>query len=114
VIFDDGSVIGPAEMGLVANFKAAVDAKQDLMEEISARLANGESLHQILASMPVNPDKALHALDPNSIYKMYRRDYLDELVTTERNFGEEAAKRSLAYHKYSIRPNIHKAENTEK
>ena len=38
-VFDDGEVVGPDEIGMLPTFQATLDAKQDLMEEISTRLS---------------------------------------------------------------------------
>ena len=53
-------------------------------------------------------------LDPNATYAAFRQQYLDELTTTEQNFGEEAAMRSLKHHKYDNRPNIHRRDDKDK
>jgi hypothetical protein len=47
-------------------------------------------------------------LDPEDTYATLRQQYLDELTTTERNFGEEMAMRSLKHHHYDTRPNLHR------
>jgi hypothetical protein len=114
-IFDDGEVVGPDEIGMLPTVKATINAKQDLMEEVSSRLAQGQSLHEALASLQseAKPAPKTHApLDPDATYAALRQQYLDELATTERNFGEQVAMRSLQNHKYEIRPDIHRRGNT--
>jgi hypothetical protein len=112
-VLDDGEAIGPDQAGLLPIFKAAVDAKQDLMEEISGRLSQGGSLHEILVSLNNANKRAPRTydpMDPVATYAATRQQYLDELTTTEQNFGEEIALRSLKYHKYDNRSNIHRRD----
>jgi hypothetical protein len=110
-VFDDGEVVGPDQIGMLPTFRATINAKQDLMEEISDRLAQGQFLHEILVALN-SANKAApttHApLDPDGTYASLRQQYLDELTTTEHNFGQEVAMRSLKHHKYDNRPNIHR------
>ena len=107
-VFDDGSVVGPDEDGLVARFRAMVDAQHDLMEEIGSQLAKGQSLHDVLAAMPHEDDKNVHSVAPSEFYRMIRQQILDEMIATEKNFGQEMAMRSFHYHRYEIRPDIHR------
>jgi hypothetical protein len=112
-VLDDGEVIGPDQVGMLPIFKAAVNAKQDLMEEINSRLSQVGSLHEILVSLNNANKKTSQTydpLDPVATYAATRQQYLDELTTTEQNFGEEMALRSLKYHKYDNRPNIHRRD----
>jgi hypothetical protein len=112
-VLDDGEVIGPDQVGMFPIFKAAVNAKQDLMEEISGRLSQGGSLHEILVSLNSankRPPRTYDPMDPIATYAATRQQYLDELTTTEQNFGEEMALRSLKSHKYDNRPNIHRRD----
>ena len=115
--FDDGEVIGPDEIGMLSTFRATVNAKQDLMEEISAKLSQGQTLHQALEALQSAAPKApiTHApLDPDGTYAALRQQYLDELVTTERNYGEQMAMQSIQHHKYNIRPSIHRRSDSQK
>ncbi len=115
-VFDDGEVVGPDQIGMLPTFKATINAKQDLMEEISDRLSQGQSLHEILVALN-SANKAVpktHApLDANGTYAALRQQYLDELTTTEQNFGQEMAMRSLKHHKYDNRPNIHRRDDKQ-
>jgi hypothetical protein len=116
-VLDDGEVIGPDQVGMLPIFKAAVNAKQDLTEEISGRLSQGGSLHGILVSLNnanKNVPQTYDPMDPVATYAATRRQYLDELTTTEQNFGEEVAMRSLKHHKYDNRPNIHRRDDKQK
>ncbi len=113
VVFDDGEAVGPDEVGLLPTLKATIDAKQDLMEEISNKLAKGEMLQNILDTLQktASPLSKTHApLDSVRTYASVRQQYLDELTTTERNFGDDVALQSLQHHKYTIRPNIHRRD----
>lgn len=113
-VFDDGEIVGPDEIGLLPTFKATFDAKQDLMEEISAQLSQGKSLDAILNDLKKTsaPAPTTHApLDPVSTYASLRQQYLDELITTDHNFGEQRALQSLRRHKYKTRPNIHRRDS---
>ena len=116
-IFDDGEIVGPDQIGMAPVFRATINAKQDLMEEISGRLRQGESLREILAALNSAHKRAPQTyapLDPAGAYAALRQQYLDELTTTEQNFGEEMAMRSLHYHKYDTRPDLHRSgESTE-
>lgn len=63
-------------------FKATVDARQDLMEEISNRLSQGESLRTILAALNSSEKRQSRAhlpLDAAGTYAALRQQYLDEL-----------------------------------
>src|ERR1041385_4122338 len=116
-VLDDGEVIGPDRVGMLAIFRAAVNAKQELMEEISGRLSQGGSLHEILVSLNNADKRAPRTYDPmdsGATYAATRQQYLDELTTTERNFGEEVAMRSLQHHKYDNQPNIHRRDDKQK
>lgn len=116
-VFDDGEVVGPDEIGMLPTFQATINAKQDLMEEISAKLAQGQTLRQILEALQSSIPKApiTHApLDPVGTYAALRQQYLNELTTTEHNFGEQMAMQSLQYHKYNTRPNIHRRDSSPK
>ena len=112
-VLDDGEVIGPDQVGMLPAFKATVNAKQDLMEEISSRLSQGGSLHEILVSLNNANKRAPQTydpMDPVATYAATRQQYLDEMTATEQNVGEEMALRSLKYHKYDKRPNIHRRD----
>ena len=116
-VLEDGEVIGPDQIGMLPIFIAAVNAKQDLMEEISGRLSHGGSLHEILVSLNNANKKASQTndpLNPVATYAATRQQYLDELTTTEQNFGEDVAMRSLKHYKYDNRPNIHRGDDKQK
>ena len=115
-VFDDGEVVGPDQIGMLPTFRATINAKQDLMEEVSGRLSQGQSLHEILATLNSTTKAApkTHApLDPDGTYAALRQQYLDELTTTEQNFGQEMAMRSLKHHQYDNRPNIHRRDDKQ-
>jgi hypothetical protein len=107
-IFDDGIVVGPDRDGLVSQFKAIVDARQDLVEEINSQLKQGHSLHEVLAATPKVEVQNVRSLDPKEFYGRSRESLLAELIAIERNQGEEAALQSLKFHQYAHRPNIHR------
>lgn len=116
-VLDDGEVIGPDHVGMLPIFKAAVNAKQDLMEEVNGKLTQGGSLHGILLSLNNANQKApktYDPMDPIATYAATRQQYLNELTTTEQNFGEEVAMRSLKHHQYDNRPNIHRRDDKQK
>ena len=115
-VFDDGEVVGPDQIGMLPTFRATINAKQDLMEEISQKLSQGQSLHEILVALNSankTVPKNQVPLDPNGTYGAIRQQYLDELTTTEQNFGQEIAMRSLKHHKYDNRPNIHRHDDKQ-
>jgi hypothetical protein len=115
-VFDDGEVVGPDQIGMLPAFKATINAKQDLMEEITDKLSQGQSLHEILVALN-SANKAVPKtyapLDPNGTYAALRQQYLEELTTTEQNFGQEIAMRSLTHHRYDNRPNIHRRDDKQ-
>ena len=116
-IFDDGELVGPDQIGILPVFRATINAKQDLMEEISGRLSVGESLHEVLTALNSAKSTAsrTHApLDPDATYASLRQQYLDELTTTEQNFGQETAIQSIKHHKFDNRPNIHRRDDKQK
>jgi hypothetical protein len=115
-IFDDGEIVGPDQIGMVPVVMATINARQDLMEEISGRVDQGESLHKILAALNSAHKRVpqTHApLDPEATYAVLRQQYLDELTTTEQNFGEEVAMRSLKRDKYDTRPDLHRRSESQ-
>jgi len=109
-IFDDGEAIGPDQLGMVDRFKAHFTAEQDLVVEVDSRLARGEIMTDIFADirskLPLEPAEI--PITPLEIYDQIRRQLLSELETTERNFGDNVAKRTILLHKYDKRPDIHK------
>lgn len=109
-IFDDGEAIGPDQLGMVDRFKAHVTAEQDLLLEVNSRLANGEVMRDILIDIhnKLTPEATAIPVTPSAIYEHTRRQLLTELETTESNFGDEVAKRTVAYRKYDKMPDIHK------
>jgi len=116
-IFDDGVLVGADQIGILPVFRATINAKQDLMEEISGRLSLGESLHEVLTALKSAKKLAsrTHApLDPDATYASLRQQYLDELTTTEQNFGQEIAIQSIKHHKFDNRPNIHRRDDKQK
>jgi hypothetical protein len=116
-IFDDGVFVGPDQIGILPVFRATINAKQDLMEEISGRLSQGESLHEVLAALNAAKKavSTIHApLDADATYASLREQYLDELTTTEQNFGQEIAIQSIKHHKFDNRPNIHRRDDKQK
>lgn len=111
VVFDDGQAIGPDQLGVVEGLRAHVNAQQDLLEEISESLSHGELLHDVLqrlqsAALP-RTQSALTQPGPSGIYALVRRQYLDELITTELKAGDEVALGRVQQLKYVTRPNIH-------
>jgi hypothetical protein len=108
-VFDDGAAVGPDQDGLVSQFKAIVDARQDLIDEINSKLKQGHSLHEVLTTMPHDDEETVHSLDPDELYRRSRKNLLTELVGVERDRGEQAALQSLKFHQYANRPNIHRA-----
>ena len=109
-IFDDGEAIGPDQLGMVDRFKAHFTAEQDLMAEVDSRLARGEIMRDILVDIrsKLPPGSADIPITPLAIYEDTRHQILSELETTERNFGDDVAKRVVLFRKYDKRPDIHK------
>jgi len=113
-VFDDGEAIGPDKLEVVKRLKARVDAQQDLLEEVSNRVANGELLHSVLQELQKTAlsqaqPRTLTKLNPDDVYGLVRQQYLDELAATETNVGEEAASRRIQQLKYVRRPTIRQA-----
>jgi hypothetical protein len=113
-VFDDGEAIGPDKLEVVKRLKARVDAQQDLLEEVSNRVANGELLHNVLqelqkTALSQTQPGTLTKLDLDDVYGLVRQQYLDELAATETNVGEEAANRRIQQLKYVRRPAIRQA-----
>jgi len=109
-----GEAIGPDKLEVVKRLKARVDAQQDLLEEVSNRVANGELLHSVLQELQKTAlsqaqPRTLTKLNPDDVYGLVRQQYLDELAATETNVGEEAASRRIQQLKYVRRPTIRQA-----
>jgi hypothetical protein len=109
-IFDNGEVIGPDKLGMVGRFKARVDAEQDLMTEIHSRLGLGETLRNILidADKQTKPDSEKVPITAADTYEATRRSLINELITTQLNYGDEMALRTVEYRRCAIRPVIAK------
>ena len=109
-IFDDGEAVGLDQLGMLDRFKAHVAAEQELLSEVNSRLANGEFMSDILVDIrnKLSPESTAIPLTPSAIYEQTRRQLLTELETTERNFGDEVAKRTVIDRKYDKIPDIHK------
>jgi hypothetical protein len=120
-VFDDGEAIGPDHLVVVKRLKAHVDAQQDLVEEISGRLAKGELLHEVLrnltSSSPADFSRQeMRTTAPTNFdpaYQLVRQRYLAELYTTEANAGQEIAIRRLRQLGYTTRPQIRLQECRE-
>ncbi len=113
-IFDDGEAIGPDHLGMTARFKAQFTGEQDLILEINSMLSRGETMRDVLADLrsKLPLDTGTIPTTPPEIYDRARRQLLIELETTERNFGDEVVKRTVAFRKYNKQPDIRrKPEN---
>jgi len=114
-VFDDGEAVGPDQLDVVKRLKAHVDALQDLVEEISGRLAKGERLNAVLQDLTTSSNTGFSKRDVRTmtptnldqVYSLVRQHYLGELSATETNAGEEIATRRLRQLQYTIRPRIH-------
>lgn len=108
IVFDDGEAFGPDQTGMVERFEAEVSARQDLMEAIERRLSVGETLGAVLSDLRASSASSLNdsPVTPAGCYERARRQYLDEVDATNRNYGEEAAMRTIANRKYKVRPVI--------
>jgi len=108
-IFDDGEAVGPNHLGLMERFAAYVNAEQDLMQEVDARLSQGEQLPQILMSIRSRfaPESGGVPITPAALYDHNFRVYLVELETALRNFGEDETKKVIAHRKYAVRPQLY-------
>ncbi len=116
IVFDDGEAFGPDHLDVVKRLKARVDALHELTQEISTRLSQGEQLHAVLEELTsVAPSKselsALSPFDPRDVTTLVRQQYLDELATTAKNFGDEVARRRLQQLMYTTRPTIRWTES---
>jgi hypothetical protein len=112
-VFDNGVTIGPDDLDVVKRLKTQVDARQDLMEQISERLSRGDRLYDVLQDLrrelPKTELRPTTDFDSRYVYTMVRQQYLDELSTTERNAGEDVAIGRLQQLMYSARPSFHAA-----
>jgi hypothetical protein len=116
-VFDDGGAIGPDQLNVVKRLRVHINAQQDLMEEISDRLATGRRLREVLRDLQETSSRAdfseleiktaLATADIEKVYPLVRLHYLAELSTTEAHAGDEIAIRRLQQLKYAARPNIH-------
>jgi hypothetical protein len=111
VVFDDGDAFGADQLGAVKRLEAQVDAQQDLMQELSDRLARGEHFEEVLRNLQgaesSKPDPSSQPnASPKDVYTLTRQQYLQELSVTEKNFGEDAARRRLRQLKYTTKPTI--------
>ena len=112
VVFDNGNALGPDNRHVAKKLREHIRAQQDLMQEISGRLATGESLRTVLedlsSKLPQNDDwrRGLGSKDLPTLYRSVRESYLRGLAATSANVGEDAAMRKLRQFTYVARPTI--------
>lgn len=110
VVFADGAVLGPDDMQVAQQLQSKLNAQQDLIQEISQRLATGEQLGTVLRDMtnsasPANTSNS--SFDATSLYSRFRKDYLRQLISTHKRYGDAATKDELRRLTFSLIPNIH-------
>lgn len=116
VVFEDGEAFGPDHLDVVKRLKARVDALNELTQEISARLSQGEELHALLQELkavaPSGPElSASSPFNANDVAAAVRQQYLDELATTAKNFGDDVARGRLHQLTYTTRPRVRWSES---
>jgi hypothetical protein len=119
IVFDNGEAFGPDHLGVVKGLKARVETLQDLTQEIFTRFSQGEQLRAVLEELSsVAPSKSevatLSPFDPSNVPTLVRQQYLDELATTAKNFGDEVARGRLHQLMYTTRPTIRWTESVGK
>jgi hypothetical protein len=110
VVFADGAVWGPDDMQVAQQLQSKLIAQQELMQEISQRLASGEQLETVLKDVTnsVSPaDTSNSSFDATSLYSRFRKDYLRQLTSTHKRYGDAATKDELRRLTFSVMPNIY-------
>jgi len=110
IVFADGAVWGPDDMHVAQQLQSKLSAQQDLIQEISRRLANGEQLGTVLGDMTnsVSPaGTSSSSFDATSLYSRFRKDYLRQLTSTYKRYRDDATKDELRRLTFTMVPNIH-------
>jgi len=82
--FEDGTFVGPDSTRFFANFQANLDAKRDLLEEISFGVKHKQSLEDIFNELDILAKSEDVTIDssatPTDYYNHYKRLYSEEIL----------------------------------
>jgi hypothetical protein len=111
VVYEDGAAFGPDNMKVLDSLQTEIAAQQDLVGEISGRVATGEQIAAVLGDLSARfPRIDLHASPwPNeTLYVKYMRHYVRLLSSEQRRSGDLAVVNRLRHYAFTARPTIHR------
>jgi hypothetical protein len=110
VVYEDGRAYGPDNMKVLDQLQTHLAAQQDLVREISERIAGGEQIAPVLADISASlPKRDLHApliQEEESLYDKFRRHYVRILSSEQRRSGDSAAANKLKDYAFTVRPTV--------
>jgi len=114
-VFEDGTVVGRSNSTLFETFKASVDAKQDLMDEIFDSLRKGLTEEQIAGNLrsSIDPNAVLNPGSASEAYLYSRREHVQEFLNVRDKAGFQAALGVAHEHRYKTRPNFKRVDVAE-
>lgn len=92
VFFDDGTFVGPNSTGFFEEIKAQVDARYDVLNELTNDAARAQAFQKL--EMVANaPDVELEVGAPPAVhYEFYKRVFARELLSVKKSSGEDKAR----------------------
>jgi hypothetical protein len=94
--FEDGTFVGDDVSGFFAQMKAQVDAKRDVLNELSVESAKARvSKDQVFATLQSIASQDVFDLNSNSppsdYYNYYRKHYAKQILTMRQSIGDDRA-----------------------
>jgi hypothetical protein len=104
VVYEDGRAYGPDKMKVLDQLRTDLAAQQDLVLEISGRMAEGEEFAPVLADISARlPSRDFHApliLEEETLYVKFRRHYVRLLSSEQRRSGDTGAVNKLRHYAF--------------
>jgi len=111
VVYEDGRAYGPDNMNVLGQLETHLAAQQDVVQEISERMAGGEGIASVLADISASlPNRDLHAapIQEETLYIKFRRHYVRLLTAEQRRSGDSAVVNKLKHFAFTVKPTIHR------
>ena len=110
VVYEDGRAYGPDDMNVLGQLQTNLAAQQDLVQEISGRVAGGEEIAPVLADISARlPNRDLHGgapIEDETLYVKFRRHYVRLLTAEQRRSGDSAVAIKLRQFAFTVMPTI--------
>ena len=112
-IFEDGSFVGTNSSGFFERAKAAIQANQDLLDEISlAQNSKQTSSQPLYARLEEMANSRIDRLDsdstPNDYYNYFKALYANDVLQSMRQFGDDKGIHFALTQKRRAWPKLHK------